>query len=597
MKHPPSLDSIRARLCRALPQLLAVPGIREQFVNDPLSFSQIEGSVRNMLETRSERLAAVPTVKDVQNWVEVHWDTKRPTRQPSATVSTRREWGDIGEIQLDALTATCKLILAAAGHGTETVAKCAVEFAAHGMIEVSTFYLLKGLPVLNARALDDYCTLLPYSEALQKVKATFSEQVLAENLGWPPESADNVCVLEVRKFERKVLMADGFELRESRLMQCGPETLALILGLVWGTGFRVFGSCHGVADSVAATLPFFRTTASKGWGSHQTLLTQPGFGRLSTNRPLNAAELFEFIGKYATLPEQTQRVLYLAMRRLRDGTERTELEDRVIDVCIALEALFMEGENWDQKKIVSRRGSWYFADSRPEREQTRTLLKKFYDERSGIVHGSIPENHTPAEENQRREQLAGLAAGIENVARASLKAMIAEGRPQNWEDSKNPRLIRHDPPRPENDIPSVKSDSMSWTVMEQNEIDQALEAVWKPEIDGAPPPPSDAASGSENGINAEAIERCRQRGIPYTISVPIRLYMAHPRWPKQEGDPLDERTKYYSPKDVDKHLRRWQEAAAGKRIYQFVLPLEDPAQYLPESFDMWRKILQQGEPP
>ena len=65
------------------------------------------------------------------------------------------------------------------------------------------------------------------------------------------------------------------------------------------------------------------------------------------------------------------------MRRLRDGTERIELEDRVIDVSIALEALFMEGEQWDQKRLVSRRASWYFADSLQEREQTRNRLKEF----------------------------------------------------------------------------------------------------------------------------------------------------------------------------------------------------------------------------
>ena len=42
-------------------------------------------------------------------------------------------------------------------------------------------------------------------------------------------------------------------------------------------------------------------------------------------------------------------------------------------------------------------------------------------------------------------------------------------------------------------------------------------------------------SVAHQGIDAEAIERCRQQGIPYTINVPIRLYMAHPKWPKQAG--------------------------------------------------------------
>ena len=70
--------------------------------------------------------------------------------------------------------------------------------------------------------------------------------------------------------------------------------------------------------------------------------------------------------------------------------------------------------------------------------------------------------------------------------------------------------------------------------------------------------------------------------------------MAHPKWPKQEGDPVDERTKYYCGKDVERHLRRWQKAASDKKIYQFQLVPEDPAMYLPEAFEMWRKIIQRG---
>ena len=111
--------------------------------------------------------------------------------------------------------------------------------------------------------------------------------------------------------------------------------------------------------------------------------------------------------------------------------------------------------------------------------------------------------------------------------------MISEGRPQNWEVGNDHSLIRRDPPRAQADIPSVKSDSMSWSMAEQKRIDHALEAVWKPEVESAPQRPPDAESIVHHGINAEEIERCRQQGIDYVISVPIRLYMAHPKWPKR----------------------------------------------------------------
>ena len=591
MNSAPSLDSIKDRLSRALRQFVALPGIDEQVIGVPLSSRQPERVVKNIIERKNEWLAAVPAIQDVQNWIEVHWDTERQTQPPAGTVSTGNEWGNQGEVQLDALTATYKLLLATAKHGTETVAKYALEFATHGMIEVRSYYLLKGLPVSNAKPLDDYCTLLPYREALQKMNADPSAQDLSEGLYWPPESADNVCMLEAKSFERRDLAANEFEHCVSRLLQCGSETLALILGLVWGTGFRVFGNWHGVAEPVAATLPFFHTAASRSTGVRQTLLMLPGFGRTSTNRPLNDAELVELIGKYAALPEQTQRVLNLALRRLRDSVERIEFEDKVIDVCIALEALFMEGERWNHGKYISSRGSWYFSDSHQEREQTRTRLKEFYVRRIDIIHGNTLKNLTPTEENRRRTQFATLIAEAENVVRASLKTMISEGRPQDWEDSKDPKAIRHNPPREETEIPSVKSDSLSWSLKEQKKIDQALEAVWKPTVDNALTPPPDANSVIHGGIYREQIERYEREGTAYVIRTPAQLYLAHPKWPKNAGDPLDERTKYYCTKDVERHLLRWEKAAAEKKLHQFVLQLDNATMYLPEKFDLWRKIL------
>ena len=266
MKQAPSLDSIRVLLPRALPEFLALPGIGQRVRDVPLRGVHLARSVNNILEIRNEWLAAVPAFEEVHDWVQVHWDPERQTHPPGSTVMTSDKWGHAGETQLDALAATCKLILAAAWHGTETVARCAMEFSGHGTIEVRSFYLLKGLPVLNARSLDDYCNLLPYPEALRKMTEASGEELLAEERSWPPERADNVCVLEARSFEHRRLKTNFVDRRVSRLLQCGTETLLLILGLAWGTGFRVFGGWNGVAEPVAATLPFFGAAARKAGG-------------------------------------------------------------------------------------------------------------------------------------------------------------------------------------------------------------------------------------------------------------------------------------------------------------------------------------------
>ena len=602
MKHIPSLDSIEGRLKRARGQFMPLLGLDEQVSEVPFKGWHLPRLVEGLLNDRNRWSTTLPSFLEVQEWVEVHWSTERQTQPPAGTVSDGERWGPNGEVQLDAQTATCKLILAAIAHGVEAVAKYAKEFSVHGMIEVRSFYLLKGASVSSAEPLDDYCTLLPYREALQKVNADRQYPTLSSWDHWPPETTDNVCALETRSFERRGLDASDFERRVGPLLQPVPTLsnfeygspiyiLTLILGLVWGNGLHIFGNWHGVRRPVAATLPYLHADSSRGEGTSQVLFPLLDSWPALTPRPINNAELTGLIDRYAALPEKPQHVLNLALRRLRDSTEIKGIEDKVIDLCIALEALFMEeGEEHDHKKLVSRRASWHFADSHSEREQIRTLLKEFYDYRNNIVHGRVPGNLTTEERDRRDSQLAD----VENVVRASLKTMIAEGRPQDWEDSKNFRLIRHNPPRAETEIPSVKSDSMSWTVKEQKEIDQVLEAVWKPEVDNAPSPEPDASPGSHHGIDAESIKRCRQQGIPYVISVPVRLYMAHPKWPKQAGEPVDERTKYYCGKDVERHLRRWQKAALDKKIYQFQLDLEEPAMYLPEYFSAWREILQRG---
>ncbi len=591
MEDAPGLDSIDERLTRALRQFAALPG-SERFTGVPLGSRLLESAVENFCGSKNEWTAAVPAFRDVRNWVEVHWDAERQTHPPRGTVSTGDKWGNQGEVQLDASTAACKLLLAAAGHGAETVVKYATEFAAHGMIEVRSFYLLKGRPVSNAKPLDDYCILLPYREALQKVTAATPARNLEVDRYWPPESASDVCVLEARSFERRGLRANEFERHASGLLRCGPETLALILGLVWGTGFRMFGNWYSVAGPVAATLPYSNAASARGHGSQATLLMLPGFGQPPMNRPLNDKELAELTAKYAALPEKTQRVMNLALRRLRDSTERVEPEDKVIDFGIALEALFSKGPECI-RATVSSRGSWYFSDSPLEREKINTLLKNFYDNRSYIVHGNI--SKALPRQRQRHENRAALITDVENVVRASLKTMISGGQPQDWEDSKDPKSIRRSPPRAESDIPSVKSDSLSWSLKEQKEIDRALEAVWKPTVDNAPAPPPGANPIAYAGVQREQIERYKQQGIYYIIRIPALLYMAHPKWLERADEPLDDHTRYYCERDVERHFERWRKAAHEKKVHQFELQLEDAAMYLPKRFDFWRNLVS-GEP-
>ncbi len=528
-----------------------------------------------------------PTLaQEVQAWIAEHWAPSQEANPPAGCV--RSEWpAQFGpRDRLDTPMAARKLILAAMLHGLEAVADVAVRFAQSGLLEVESIYLLKGPSLGKSIALDDHCTLIPYRDVVQfresLLEAPFPGEI------WPPEDAQGVCALRTRGFES----LEGKETTRyvGPLVQDGHlEALALLLGVVWGDGYTVFGGRHLVPLITAASLPYWSIGPIGGSFQQATLLPSRLGQTPIKSRPLDTDELRELLEAYARLDDQARNVVNLAMRRLRDSAGRIDVEDRVIDICIALEAMFTDGE-WQPELMntVSGRGSWLFADSVQERDAARQTLKVLYETRRNVVHGNATE---PVGLQPDRES-AEMLAEAENILRACLKSIVANGIPDDWEPAKDHRSIWREPKRSSSTLPSVKSDSMSWTVAEQKMIDKALEAVWKKEVNRAPSPPSDAESLVIHGVNAEEIERCREQGTPFVVSVPVRLYMAHPRWPKQEDDPVDERTKYYCRRDVERHLRRWQEAAAERKLLQFTLDHEDPNMYLPNSFSMWRRILQ-----
>ena len=277
----------------------------------------------------------------------------------------------------------------------------------------------------------------------------------------------------------------------------------------------------------------------------------------------------------------------------RQHRERAEIEDSVVDVCIALEALFVDTKNEQQKRmLISRRGSWYFADSQAERDRTRDLLKEFYDLRSEIVHGDPPAAQTAREEAGAARQRRELTAKVLDLARASLKDMIDEGRPNDWKQSKQRASVRRNPPRTDSQIPSIKSDSLSWSLAEQKDIDRRLESVWRPAVDAAQPlSPGDGATNYGN-FDPKSLAECRERGIECVVIHPARLYMAHPKWPKTASEPLDERVRYYCRMDVERHLALWRQAATAKRLTQFLVVHADSAVYHPSRRATWPLPLQ-----
>ena len=593
--NTPTISSITERLEQVIKKIGLLHGVH----TIPHHSLAIEAE---QFVARNRWLPSIPTFQNVQKWIEFHWATDRQTRPLSGVICQNNSFGSTlhlvgatqNEHQLDSLIATSKLILAAAKYDIETIGKHAEDFAMHGMIEGRRIYVLKGATLSERIDLDEYCALLPYRTALQNLHTDRLTQDSLQFSQWPPEDVQNVCALEIRVFQEPKQHTDNVKERTSPLLRYGPETLMLILGLIWGRGLRIFGGDQDVPETIDATLPFAPVEfMGRGAGTEQALLTL-----LRSNgpppRPLNCAELKWLIDRFSQLKQHDRAVLYLALRRLRDSTERIsiDLEDQVIDLGISLEALF-SNPNERIQTAVSRRGSWYYADSAREREQTHKLLGDFYRDRSKIVHGGVSRTRQSLDRRKRRRE--GMVVDIDNIIRTSIKSMIAEGPPTDseWENSNDSQSIRHDPPRTDADILSVKSDSLSWSVKEQREIDQALEAMWQPTVEDAPTPTPDTTPTTFGGINRDEIATLRRKGIYYIIIVPARLYMVHPKW----HEPIDERARYYCQKDVERHMQRWRQAANEKRVSVFDLQDTSAASHRPRYLKShWHNSLKDTEP-
>ena len=519
-----------------------------------------------------------PGFQQLQEWVETHWNTENAKPAPSGMAATGDDSWVQTEVQLDAVTATKKLIAAAKLYGREPVVTIAKHFAAHGMIETHVIWLLKAPPLEVAKSLDNYCTLLPYSEALQKIVAESDPR--DRSFEWAEPYADNACALQERYFEHAGPAPSDHRQYASPLLKNGLPDLTLLLGLVWGSGFRVLGNWRAVPAVAAATLPY-RLTRGPGTARWPAALATKGYGPPPRKRPLVIGELTELAVKYSEHTEQTRCRLRRAMARLRNLAERFEVEDRVTDLGIALQTLFTADDEQEiGNTLIPQRAAWLYADFKDERRETEAMLARFCRRHLDVLRGRASEDY---------ERSANLLGDTENVMRSCLKTLVSEGWPENWNAATEPSALRLDPPRPESKIPSVKSDALSWSIEEQREIDQALEEVWKPVVENAPLPPNMSPT-TVAGLSPTLVARYREQRIPYVVTHPARLYLAHPKWPKTVSEPIDERTMYYCERDVTQQTQKWKEAAANKGLVQFEAPT-DACLYHPRHRKDWPQPL------
>ncbi len=93
----------------------------------------------------------------------------------------------------------------------------------------------------------------------------------------------------------------------------------------------------------------------------------------------------EFFNSYWDIINQKHQPIYNALYRFNSSYERRTLSDRLIELMIGMEALFGDKE-YQRYKIPLRCACMLYPPGKV-RKQAFATIKKFYDERSAIIHG------------------------------------------------------------------------------------------------------------------------------------------------------------------------------------------------------------------
>lgn len=111
------------------------------------------------------------------------------------------------------------------------------------------------------------------------------------------------------------------------------------------------------------------------------------------------SKFIEFFNSYFGIIKQKPKPLWHALFRFSSSYEKRTLADRLVELMIAMEALF--GDNAEFTYKISLRSACMLYPAGEAREKAFGTIKKLYEERSKIVHGKTL---NPSSDNQRINQ-------------------------------------------------------------------------------------------------------------------------------------------------------------------------------------------------
>lgn len=130
--------------------------------------------------------------------------------------------------------------------------------------------------------------------------------------------------------------------------------------------------------------------------------------RISVLTDDRVAELNELIDSYFALSEKGKTQFFHVLTRLSQAKRRERIEDKILELAIALEMMLLSGKEKDQLALSFRlRGSWLLAEDVNKRIEIFDDLKNIYNYRSRMAHNGFlsPKEVTSVRNSFQRYQL------------------------------------------------------------------------------------------------------------------------------------------------------------------------------------------------
>lgn len=165
-----------------------------------------------------------------------------------------------------------------------------------------------------------------------------------------------------------------------------------------------------------------------GSGGGSSLFDVYGYGNTNLARS-KAAEIEDVVHAFNRMGANQQNRVQRILFRLSQAKRRSQIEDKILDLGIALEmALLEDNKDNDQLSLSFRlRGAWLIGETPENRKSIYKILRDIYNYRSQVAHsGSLCKNE-PHKINQVRESFQE----YEKIAGQIIRKLVVDGVP-DW---------------------------------------------------------------------------------------------------------------------------------------------------------------------